>query len=438
MAALIVLLLLALASPAWAREKAVVLEDGRLLYYVLKGETLMALPDRERPTSQSVMDESDHIWRRQKSWAPDEQGVDITAPGNCGLRNDFYFGRIGRCDAVLVLENVKMSDAGVYSVVALERQKTFFMEVIVVESQPVLSLTSIQKSSIGYRCDDIRNPEAETFVRLRRKNWSSHGGKLTHHKEEKFWSHEAKDEDGMKISNMEAKCCSYAPGHIKCGSWAPIDFSLYVSKQEAGQRPWCEHSGGNNLKDEDFGGLNAGPLLQPECQTTEFDVTKTKYPSVCQGTKTDLSGKHGKWSFQHPLFKHDLSEEAISVYTISSPATNDTGPYLVEPIPEGNNISLDLLVHRKLYAALSVASVEPSKVVLDCVHNGMTSVSKVSWEVEGQLGGYEITESGKRIIILLDCWKNYSNWQFRFGVRCHVSDGPWTTSSRWVIGDAIR
>lgn len=342
----------------------------------------------------------------------------------------YYGDRIKTCGQTLTITNITVHDAAIYHSRVRESGKNEWQNftVIVFDSQPVLSPMLMMRNHIFLRCDDLRNRQAVTYLENRPTKDSAH----MHHDHKQYYSLSMIT---RRFMTDTLRCCSEYQNITTCGPWTNITHYFYLSTYTAGSRPWCTHKGGHEIDKFSFNHVHYGNLHRGKCYRHTFAVPSEKHLLLCQENETTVITavpNRGKWS-KYRDFGGIHTVNNGSRWEIQFPSQNITGNYLITS--PTTNISFDITVLPELQASIEVVSIKETQMELKCAHNGRPG-TKVMWTIQGTYGGFEIKDD--ILYVFPDCWKDYSDWYYKFGVLCKARDGPWDVYARWFLGESIR
>lgn len=377
-------------------------------------------------------------WSRARLWNPRHVDV-IASDGNCSM-HPYFQHHLVSCGPILGLRRADYRDAGLYFVQTPEGNSTF--NVTVFDSTPVLSVAGVNRVHVSIQCWDLSNPAAE--MSLETRPFPGHEyyiPRVTKTREDSWMlTIEGLESDRYVIENnrwyleAEARCCATFHHSPNCGPWTRFSHNMYLAQTSAWGRPWCSEREGHLLNGIDFAYFHEGPLHEPTCYQNQF-MTWDRHVTPCEGVNSTIH----YWKEENVVFKKrdpvggkHIVATGFKYHLV--PRLNDTGLYFIK---EHNQTQLNFSMHvlPKLHAAVSPVFFKNNEIRLRCAHNGRPH-AKIDWYVGGTYGSYHIKHN--ELTFHADCWKDWDHWYYKFGLRCKVTDGPFTVNSRWFIGEALR
>ncbi|ARE31897.1 putative 10.5 kDa protein [red squirrel adenovirus 1] len=364
----------------------------------------------------------------------------IAKDGNCSIVPQLD-DRITSCLQNLTMTNVSKLDSGEY----VQRVKTAndsvhrahymtYFNVTVFQMKPVLSIVRMSLYSVTVRCDDLENKDSYTYVEVKNLEPEYYFHYTTNHHPYLVELHMG----GYVQPPMlwKARCCATRYSITSCGPWRKINHDRVLCNNRAAGRNWCKERGPRSLlKGFNFDKFANERPPDGHCYKHTFVVTTNHTIRICEDKPTLLTNQHnGSWIMHRPLGGTLRVQTPSRNWNIPHPSFNFTGSYYIKPM-DSNEIPFYLDVTHELRAVVELIRVYDNRVKVRCGYNGLPTAF-ITWDIIGQYEKYE--KHDNTIVFYPDCWKNWSKWYYKFGIRCHVRDGPWYSTSPWFRGHVTR
>ncbi|ADW24419.1 hypothetical protein RHVP.R18 [Cricetid gammaherpesvirus 2] len=381
-------------------------------------------------------------WKKLREWDPSIRFDQLGKDGTC-LKNEYLHGRLVSCNSSLILENATFSDEGIY-MVRYKMNDTHSEESVILlrifDSQPVLMLSVFTGDRLSFRCDDLKNGDADMRVEL--KNVPGFDPGLLERAGHYVWDLRTikwtKDQGFVPafLVRNQLRCCAQYASQMTCGPWTPVTVDMFLDDVKAANRDMCPNRGGlKELEGVDMTSPRNTPLWQPRCYRRVYSVTENNgHLVMCEGHEGVVLGPTGTWKMHRPLG----GVRTLFVgrrYAIEEIERNITGEYFINTPNGTHDAQFNITVLAPLQASLKLVSLDEHSLTMECEHNGRPG-SRITWTVEGTFAESQV--SGSTIRLWQDCRETPTQWAFQVAVQCAVDDGPWQVRSKWYKGTRRR